>query len=433
MDFFLLVLLTGIILIRPEELSPDLTGARLYMWGTFLTVIASIHKLRALLTPDELARRSIAVCVIGIYAALIVSTVLAGARDLGVEYTEEFIKTFLYFFLLIAIIDTPERLRYFLGWLVPLICGLAVVSALHYYGEVEFTLLPDVIIEKRIDKETGEVTEIKRALASGIFSDPNDLSMIMILGMLCCMYHAMSTPAISTRIFWLLPIVPLFLILTFTGSRGGMLACLAGFAALSYSYFGMKVGWPLAIAGGLALLAFAGGRSADIAGGGTARERLNLWGEGLTALFRHPVSIPFGLGPGWYVEEQGLLAHNSFINAYVELGIIGGGFFLIAFLTAILLSDSMAREPNAANWVGVMRPGMLSIVVAYAAGCFSLSRNFVLPTYLVLGLATAYINLAGKPPARHIVSTAWIRWTLPVMVMGLIALKLITQILGKGI
>jgi hypothetical protein len=431
MDFFLLVLLTAIMMIRPEEIFTDLTGAHLYLWASIITAIAAAGKLRHLFTADELARRSIAVCVLGFYASLIASAALSGKRDVGQEYCEEFFKVVSYYFLLIAIIDTPDRLRHFLGWLVVLVAGVALVATLHYYEIVNFPLLPKTIVEKRMDPETGEAVDVKRALASGIFGDPNDLCLILVLGMLCCLYQASATRAASARLFWLLAIVPLFLVLSLTGSRGGMLGLLAGFATIVYAFFGFRIGLPMAAAGALALLAIVGGRASELSGGGTAHERLSLWGDGLINLFRYPISIPFGLGPGWYQESHGLLAHNSFINAYVEVGLLGGGFFLMAFVTALWLTDRAGQDAPLQPWARTMKPMILGILVAYAAGCFSLSRHLVLPTYLVLGLATAYINLIGEPPPRHVVSSSWFRWAFVVMVAGLAALKLFTQLLGN--
>jgi hypothetical protein len=157
-----------------------------------------------------------------------------------------------------------------------------------------------------------------------------------------------------------------------------------------------------------------------------------LWADGLSSLTRWPVCIPFGLGPGWYIESHSLLAHNAFVNSYVEYGLIGGGFFFLAFATAVWLTNSQGNAAAAPHWARAMRPAMLAIVVAQAAGCFSLSRHLVLPTYLILGLAAAYINLAGDPPPRHVVDATWSRYALFGMAGGLLALKLITVILGQA-
>ena len=42
-----------------------------------------------------------------------------------------------------------------------------------------------------------------------------------------------------------------------------------------------------------------------------------------------------------------------------------------------------------------LRPYVLTIVAAYATGMLSLSRAYIVPTYMVLGLATAYLRLVS--------------------------------------
>jgi hypothetical protein len=63
------------------------------------------------------------------------------------------------------------------------------------------------------------------------------------------------------------------------------------------------------------------------------------------------------------------------------------------------------------------------------AGMFSLSRNYVLPTYLVLGLATAYLRLAA-PPDREPwfrLDAAMVKLLAAVSVAALVFLKLFTM------
>lgn len=435
MDFFFLIVLTAVLMIRPEEVIPDLAGARLYLWSIVITTYTAIPKLRNLFVLSELTSRSILVCVLGYSVFFLISGLFSGHLDRAWEHFEAFLKVLLYYLLLIAILDTPDRLRQFLGWLVILVIGVTIVATLMYY---DVLIIPEPMLtkleEQFRDPDTGEVRVIRRALATGIFNDPNDLCLVLVLGMLCAFYHFATTPAPSAKIFWLLPIPGFFLMLSLTGSRGGMLGLLAGFATLVYAYRGLRRSIPLVFVGIFALLYFAGGRGADISGGGTARERLSLWGEGLGTLFTYPISIPFGLGPGWYVAEHGsLLAHNSFVNTYVEMGLFGGGFFLVAFLSALSLTDRIGLRADAPDWAQAMRPAMLAIVVAYSVGAFSLSRHLVLPTFLVLGLATAYINLAGPTPPRHVVTAVWFRWAFITMVLGLVGLKVLTQVLGMVI
>ena len=74
---------------------------------------------------------------------------------------------------------------------------------------------------------------------------------------------------------------------------------------------------------------------------------------------------------------------------------------------------------------------ILAAILAYAAGSYSLSRQYVLPTFLTLGLASAYIQLASRRlPAQYRVSRAWVGRLVTLSVIGFLALRLMTQILG---
>ena len=42
-----------------------------------------------------------------------------------------------------------------------------------------------------------------------------------------------------------------------------------------------------------------------------------------------------------------------------------------------------------------LRPVIFGLIVSYMAGMFSLSRNYIPPTYLNLALATVYVRLAA--------------------------------------
>jgi O-antigen ligase len=100
-----------------------------------------------------------------------------------------------------------------------------------------------------------------------------------------------------------------------------------------------------------------------------------------------------------------MVAHNSFVQAFVETGLIGGTFYAGAFVMAVVGLWRLGRHQE--FWdhdrqFTALQPFVLAMVVAYAAGTFSLSRNYVVPTYLVLGLATAYQRIAlPHPPAEE--------------------------------
>jgi O-antigen ligase len=107
----------------------------------------------------------------------------------------------------------------------------------------------------------------------------------------------------------------------------------------------------------------------------------------------------FGLGEGMLVEETGAVAHNSFIHCFAELGIFGGTVFVSCFLAAGLGLWALRGQLGRSQGTNRLTPELRDLahvrififasLAAYVGGMLALSRQFVTPTYLVLGLATA--------------------------------------------
>jgi O-antigen ligase len=269
-----------------------------------------------------------------------------------------------------------------------------------------------------------------RLCGSGVFADPNDLCLALTFATLCCGYRAATAGGAAGAVVWLAPVAVYLYAVVLTQSRGGLLGMLAAASAFLYARYGWKRALPLALvclpAGVLAL----GGRQADLNVGkdDTAFERVMLWAEGLTLMGRSPVTLVTGIGAGEYAEEFGLVAHNSFIHAYVELGLLGGTAFLAAFVWAIkpVAADRPDRlEP----WAARLRPFVLAMLAGYAAGAFSVSRNYVIPTYLILGVGSCYLALTPAAD-RPAVTQRWVARTALLGATGFVALRLITMFLG---
>jgi O-antigen ligase len=195
-------------------------------------------------------------------------------------------------------------------------------------------------------------------------------------------------------LLWLVPLVLFVWAILLTRSRGGFISLVAAVLVLSIVYFGWRK--TLLVAVGLAPVVFALGiRQTDLAlGHGTGQERIRIWSEGLRLLGQSPF---FGIGYGNYAPEVGHVAHNSFLQCYTELGLLGGTFFLGAFFYALWmlwrLRPSRARiaDPE----LNRLHPVLSALVFAYAIGMLSLSRSYVVPTYMVLGLAAVYVRAAS--------------------------------------
>src|SRR5687768_16167067 len=173
MNFALFILLNAILLIRPEELLPDIAGLRLYLIVIVLCIATTLPGLLAQLSAPALAQRPITVCALGLLVAMTVSQLAHGRFGVVDEDVPEFLKVLLYFLLLMAIVNTPRRLIALLAWLVVFVCVLATLGLLQYHEMIDIEALKP-IEQKQYDAETGEVTSFPRLCSTGIYNDPND-------------------------------------------------------------------------------------------------------------------------------------------------------------------------------------------------------------------------------------------------------------------
>lgn len=403
----------------------------MYLITIVICTVISLHELQRVLSFDVLHSRPVAVCVLGMLFSAILSFAFRGMVDIGFEFTTEFAKVILYFLLIIGLVNTPGRLRIFLASIVVFIATTMVISLLNHHGIYEFRGL-EPVMQWSYDATLGTEIKIPRLVSCGLFHDPNDLCVILAFGMVLCVGLAFTADSLIARLMWLAPVIPFFYTCTLTHSRGGLLALFAGITAYGYGRYGLKKSIPALLLVIPAILLAASGRQASIGSSDTAHERVMMWAYGLGDLFNMPFHIVTGLAPGHYVKEYGLVAHNSFVQSYVELGILGGGFFFAAFFYAFRMVYISYRRPDATEWAKGIGPFILAAIATYGMGCYSLSRNFHLPTYTALGLATAFASLAQPmPPPDFRVTKKWWNWLAVTAVAGLVLLKYSTQLLGR--
>jgi putative inorganic carbon (HCO3(-)) transporter len=425
MSLWLFLVLNAVLLIRPEELFPELAGLRLYLVVMVACLLAAGPRLIAVLQPNRLAERPVTLCVLGVWAASVLSQLARGQIGLAFEFGAEFGKAVVYFLLLVAVIDTPARLRTFLGGLVVLVVASSGVGLLQYHGVID---VPAITPLERVERgPDGEVVATLQQLQStGIYNDPNDLCLILVTGALAALAMAVTGRGVFARLFWLLPIGLFGYAVVLTRSRGGLLGLVVAVVVWAWGRYGWKRALPLSLVLAPALVFLAGGRQANISLGreDTAHARVSLWSDGLVSLMRNPLT---GIGAGEYADEVGQVAHNSFVHAYVELGLLGGSLYLAAFVAA---GVALYRVRPAHPLLAGLRPFVLAILVGYAGGTFSLSRNYVVPTYLALGLADAYLRVAVPfPPPAAGLSWRMVGRLLVLGAAGLLFLRVLTQLL----
>jgi O-antigen ligase len=394
MSYCLFLGVTLMLFLRPGDLVSSSNEVPIYEWLIIGCTLTSVSGLAKQLRWASIREQPVKALVLGIGAAATMSA-LPHSLSEALVAAIACAKNLLFYLLLLVQIDSPRRLLNFLLFLMLCILALGALPILHQQGIIHLESL-DAVQQGETDLATGDRYYIPRMQSTGIFNDPNDLAIVTAVGILLCGWFALGASSIGARLLGVAGMLPLYYVLYETRSRGGMLALMGGLAVFGITRFGWRKALPLLSAVLPVLLLASAGRVAEMSvTEGTGQQRIRLWSEGIEMLRSSPL---FGVGYMKYAEHAGLQAHNSFVNSYAELGFCGGTCFFGAFACAATMLHRAVRPAakvptDDITWRA--RPVLLAITASYVTGMMSLSRAYVLPTYLVLGIDTAWLSLAG--------------------------------------
>ncbi len=145
-----------------------------------------------------------------------------------------------------------------------------------------------------------------------------------------------------------------------------------------------------------AILALSSGRQTSLSTSqGTSQQRIQLWVTGFEMLRESPI---LGVGVSQFAKRAGLVAHNSFVHAFAELGLLGGTLFFGAYYHIITSLWRIGSKSAMIQNLDVRRmcPYALAAVTSCAVSQMSLSRCYSVTTYAILGVGAACIRLANS-------------------------------------
>lgn len=403
--FLLFLLANATIYIRPWEIVPALAGVQIYVYLILSAALLSSRDIQKHLTRSSLLGQPITLCVLGVLAAVGISHLTNGYLGGAISGTFSMFKTVVYYLVLVSVINTSQRMRYFVISLI--ICGTICIgiSVADYHNILPIESLTH--IKERISHSlTGQDTFLFRLCGIGMFHDPNDLSLLIITTGALSFSQLTDRSWGSMRMIWLLPFPLLILALLDTHSRGGLIA--AGAATLAFLIVRYGRSFAIAAAGmGVLAAPLVLGRMANIdISSGTGQQRIRLWSEGFVAI--QSPKIFFGIGEGMYEDLANYVAHNSYVHAFVELGLFGGTMFVGCFFFAAygIYRIKVDRETIYDDNLKHLLPYLAAVLAAWCAGFLSLSRCYPTPTYTIVGMMASYLNLVGIYlfPRRSLVS-----------------------------
>jgi putative inorganic carbon (hco3(-)) transporter len=394
--FVLLLLVTAALFVRPGEIIPAVEGWSIYEALILATLVLALPRVARLLTPASLSYNPINLFVLMLLPVMMAAPLLGGRVDEAINNAYEFSKALVYYLLVVAILDSSWRIRIFWQWLLACTIGLAVLPLLHYHGIIDVPALR--IVQDTVYDHHGDPVVLRRLAGAGLFADPNDLSHILNIGIVLCLFGMVITRSRLLRLAGAAVLVLFAYVIFLTHSRGGFIALMATVLTLFYVHYGWRRTVMLGVlAMPLLLLLFAGRQTELTTSSGTGQARIQLWSDALVTFRANPV---FGIGRDNFAMLNRLVVHNSFLHSFVEMGVIGGTLFAGAFYLAVRGLHRLASHPGRITDQHLRRfgPYLLTAVIAYAVGMMFLSRSYVVPTYLMLGLAAACLRIVPTSP-----------------------------------
>ncbi len=413
MSFFLFLLINATLFIRPAEVVPALLGLKIYEALTFACLLAGASEIFAYFSGRSVTTQPVTLCVFGLMLVVPLSHLSHMKLDKAWEDGFEFFKVLVYYILLVSIVNTPARLRQFLYWTAGCCTVMTLLALLRYHDLIEIHLPPppptpgksaekvkeetqSFVKETVWDPNHWKEVEIRRLQGTGIFRDPNDVCLAVVIAV-CLWLYGLNDPRIGGVKFLMIPaLMMLGVVLYSTHSRGGFLGLCAGLMILFNARFGWRKSLLIGAAVFPVLVVLFAGRMTNIdTKSGTGQTRIQLLSDWLDVFRSSPV-LGVGLNAN---EEVGIshVAHNAYLQAYADLGIVGGTLFVGAFYFAVLTLLRAGSAPAASEEMERLRPYLLALVAGSALCMMTLSLTYLIPTYMILGLATVYAGVGLKP------------------------------------
>lgn len=393
--FTLFMVVNATLFVRPSELVEAIADLPIYQLLIVTCLALSLSSVRRSLTLAHLIEAPLTACVTGLLVMVILSHL--GNVSFVFAPAYEFFKVTVYFLLLVSLVNTPRRLQTFLFWFTVFAAAMVLLTVLSYHGAV---VLPN--LTPLADRQGGEIMGGEkvyvRLRGSGIFNDPNEFSLVVVFSIFLCMYCLTERSLGLARFFLALPLFLFVYALTLTQSRGGLLSLFAGTFVFCFFRFGKAKTILIGLLGVPLLFALFAGRQTTISTQeSTARERIQLWSDGLTFFESNPV---FGIGCEEYVNQAQKVGHNSYLHCFAELGFVGGALFIGAFyvcfrgLYRLRSAGRVIVDPSLSG----LHPFLAAAFTGYATGLLTISYCYAVPTYTVIGVVTAFLGMTVTHP-----------------------------------
>lgn len=412
--FYYVLIYVALVYLRPQEYVEDLKTIPVLPIVLGLSFVYWLFAAKKNFEAPQ--HRLLPIFLVAMMMSLVANDWMGGA----LKVLTEFAPTLLLFYLIGTTTDTLGKLRLFTLVLVM----MSLVLALHGIDQME----------TGVGWTGAKVVEGNRITYLGIFNDPNDLALALIMSIPMLGYHFRYWRNGLIRAGLLVTLALILYGVYLTNSRGGIVALLFLAGLYSLQRFGV---FRTAMFSFLALpvLVFAPSRFGALdAGESSAAGRVDAWYEGVQMFLHQPW---FGVGKGNFIEHHHLTAHNSFVLVFAETGLFGY-FFWLTFVgvSAYMLYRLQKLPPpsdNAEGWAEQQRLArmLLFSLLGFLAGAFFLSRSYSMLLYILCALAVAHYQIVRQlwPSVPTVTATAMLPAFFVLEILSIVFMYILVKIL----
>lgn len=306
---------------------------------------------------------------------------------------DSFASNFLPFLLFLGFLQTIKRQH----WIMLVSMGAALVMVQQSWTQISNPL---GIGWAEAAMPRGESLQARYI---GIFNDPNDMGMFLLMNIPLAAYFMTQAKSKIMKLVYLGCIVAYLAGIYWSGSRGSLVGTFVVFIAFFYLRFGkIKTIFLTLVTAPAAIFVMSKFRAIST-DDESADARLEAWYQGIQMFKYRPL---FGVGKEQFVIYHGKTAHNSYVLAFAELG-ISGYMLWMTFLIMVFVMLLQVRKIDvnrAANKLLFAKEQAAAVyliisMIGYCTTAFFISRTYMLFFYVYAAVCVAcYIRASRLHP-----------------------------------
>ncbi|MEG3767659.1 O-antigen ligase family protein [Alteromonas sp. 14N.309.X.WAT.G.H12] len=388
MGFFFLFIYTVLVFVRPHEW--PIFELNFPLLRIFI-VLASISYLVSLSPKIWNVQCSL---LLGMFFVVVLSEFRA-FRFFANAYVmqDSFVSNFLPFLLYLGFLQTYARHR----WILFVSMAASLVMVQQAWSQISNPL---GIGWAEAAMPRGDALQARYI---GIFNDPNDMGMFLIMNVPLAAYFMTQAKSKIMKLVYLSCVAAYLAGIYWTGSRGSLVGIFVVFIAFFYLRYGkVKTIVLTSLASPVAIFVMSKFRAIST-DDESANSRLEAWYQGVQMFKYRPL---FGVGKEQFVIYHNKTAHNSYVLTFAELGTAGYTlwmtFIFIMFVMLIRIRKLDAqRATNKALFLKEQASAVYLTIsmIGFCTTAFFISRTYILFFYIFAALCAAcYIRVSRIHP-----------------------------------